>query len=495
MWLRVLLLVSALALAGIGQFVLIQENDRLHDTAVALEETTTEEIDISRLILAQVRDLVHRGSTADTSELETSLEADIRHLEGLHARRASLVTQAPGPPVPAGVDDRVGAMVLATEQILGPDGPAAHTQDRLEDLERLQGELSTLLAADQETRLQAIQAESAQNQVWSFTILGGILLLLLLAATHVVRPAIDHIQQRETRFEGDLQALHGKMAAERAAAEERERELESTIEDLEQFAYVASHDLQEPLRMVGSYVQLLDARIGDELDEEAHEFMGYVLEGVERMKQLIDDLLVYSRVGTQGTELEPTDLGAAMEAALTNLTVAREETEAEITMDDLPRVLGDSSQLTQLFQNLLSNAIKFQPEGQRPRIHIGAEQAEDGTWTISVADNGIGIVEDQRERIFVIFQRSQARDAFPGTGIGLAICKKIVDRHEGRIWVESDRFGKTPASGNADPSPAEPGEGATFHVTLKPAPDPVPDEPDGAPSRDRSVRDRSRELI
>ncbi len=496
MWIRVLFLVAALALAGIGQFVLIQENDRMQQVATSLEGVTTEEIDRSRLIFIQTRELAHRSDASATDELAADLWREASQLETLHERRVGLAGQLPGPPAPTQVQDRVGSLVALTQEIQAAEDPADRAQQALEQVDRTQGELVTLLAADQDARQQAVRAEVAQNEGWSFTILGGILALLLLAGTHVVRPSLAHIREREATFDADVRALEREMAAQQAAAEERERELEATIEDLEQFAYVASHDLQEPLRMVGSYVQLLERQLGDDLDEDSEVYMGYIREGVGRMKQLIDDLLAYSRVGTAGTALQPTELQAALDDALTNLEVRIDETDAEITQDRVPAVLGDRSQLTQLFQNLISNALKFQPREQQPRVHIGAERAEDGAWTISVADNGIGIDEDQRERIFVIFQRSQARDAYPGTGIGLAICKKIVERHEGEIWVDSQGQRQPEPSSNGKTVPAEPGDGATFKFTLQPAPTPSTEGTEGAPGdEDRSVHDRSRELI
>jgi len=233
------------------------------------------------------------------------------------------------------------------------------------------------------------------------------------------------------------------------AAEELERraaELARSNAELEQFAYVASHDLQEPLRMVASYTQLLARRYHDRLDADAQEFIAYAVEGVTRMHLLIGDLLAYSRAGRQ-KELQPTDCGVVVGRALRNLRVALEEKGANVTCGTLPTVMGDPAQLGQLFENLLRNAIKFCNEG-RPEVHVGAVR-EGSDWLFSVRDNGIGIDPQYAQRIFVMFQRLHGREAYPGTGIGLAICKKIVDRHGGRIRVDG-----------------RPGEGCTFVFTL-----------------------------
>ena len=213
-------------------------------------------------------------------------------------------------------------------------------------------------------------------------------------------------------------------------------ELARSNAELQQFAYVASHDLQEPLRMIGSYTQLLERRYGEKLDADAREFMDFIVDGATRMKQLIEDLLAFSRVGTRGKELRPVQAQSALDRALINLRAAIESSDAQITHDALPDVTADDSQLTQLFQNLIGNAIKFKNKDEPVRIHVGVHDAGD-EWRFSVSDNGIGIEPQYFERIFMVFQRLHTRDEYAGTGIGLAICKKVVDRHHGRIWVES----------------------------------------------------------
>jgi PAS domain S-box-containing protein len=229
--------------------------------------------------------------------------------------------------------------------------------------------------------------------------------------------------------------------AEQALAEQARKlqqaleELQRSNAELEQFAYVASHDLQEPLRMVASYCQLLQRRYQAKLDQNANEFISFAVEGAKRMQSLINDLLLYSRVGTKGKAFAPTALEQVLGDALVNLTVAVEEARAEITHGQLPTVMGDPTQLLQLFQNLIGNALKFRREAP-VQVRIDAHH-EGGQWVISVSDNGIGIDPQYAERIFMIFQRLHTREQYPGTGIGLSVCKKIVERHGGRIWVES----------------------------------------------------------
>jgi PAS domain S-box-containing protein len=235
-----------------------------------------------------------------------------------------------------------------------------------------------------------------------------------------------------------------------AELQQQQTELSRSNADLEQFAYAASHDLQEPLRAVGGCVNLLQARYGEKLDERAHEYMQHAVEGASRMQNLIDDLLSFSRVGTRGKEFQPVSCDQAVENALKNLSVSIAEKQAQVEHRPLPMVLGDLTQLSLVFQNLIGNALKF-CGAEKPCIQVEAEKRP-REWEIVVRDNGIGIDPQYFERIFVIFQRLHTRKEYPGTGMGLALCKKVIERHGGRIWVES-----------------ESGKGTTFRFTL-PAP-------------------------
>ncbi len=224
-------------------------------------------------------------------------------------------------------------------------------------------------------------------------------------------------------------------------------ELARSNRDLEQFAYVASHDLQEPLRMVATYTQLLAERYRGKLDVDADKYIHYAVDGALRMQKLVQDLLAFSRVGRQGMALESFDCNAVLQASLVNLEAAIQESGVVVEHTQLPHVVADGSLILQVFQNLIGNAIKFRGP-QPPAIRVSAE-AQGKEWVFSVADNGIGIAAEQAENVFVIFRRLHTRTEYPGNGIGLSICKKIIEQHGGRIWFES-----------------EPGHGSTFRFTL-----------------------------
>jgi signal transduction histidine kinase len=298
--------------------------------------------------------------------------------------------------------------------------------------------LRTLAAAeqmqDEERRLLAIRVSQATRESGEakLALIFGTPLALLITAGASWTAVRDGA--RRERAEADL--LH------------KVDELKRSNEELGNFAYVASHDLQEPLRMVTSYLQLLSRRYRGKFDAEADEFIDFAVDGATRMRLLIQDLLAYSRVGTVDAPLVDTSSQEALKLALNNLKSTIAESGALVTYDPLPKVLAIETQLTQLFQNLVGNAVKYQNTGT-PKIHVSARRIEGKKWLFAVKDNGLGIEPQYFEKIFGMFQRLHGREEFSGTGIGLAICKKIVERHGGTISVESQA-----------------GEGSTFRFAL-----------------------------
>jgi signal transduction histidine kinase len=265
-----------------------------------------------------------------------------------------------------------------------------------------------------------------------------------------IRRAVQEHQQRERRRQAEEELAH------------KVEELARSNRELEQFAYVASHDLQEPLRMVASYTELLAERYRGKLDDQADKYIGYAVDGAKRMQRLIHDLLAYARVSSQPKPLQPTDASAVLADVLAQLRTTIEKNRAEVVCRKLPIINADQMQLGQVFQNLIGNAIKFR--GQKPpRVEIRAERSGE-MWDFAVADDGIGIPKENSDRIFQMFQRLHTREEYEGSGIGLAIAKRIVERHGGRIWFDST-----------------PGEGTTFHFTI----------PNGGGSRREESRSNS----
>jgi signal transduction histidine kinase len=257
-----------------------------------------------------------------------------------------------------------------------------------------------------------------------------------------------------TAVAGDVEDMRKRIVAELEASREVQDaltrqaaeldaqavELRRSNTELEQFAYVASHDLQEPLRKVASFCQLLEKRYGDQLDERGRQYIDFAVDGAKRMQVLINDLLTFSRVGRLNDARDPVDLDQALDKALRNLTAAVEESGAAVDRpEDLPEIIGDPTLLTMLWQNLVGNALKFRHPDRTPHVTVtcGADPEDPAMWRLSVTDNGIGIPEQFAEKVFVIFQRLHGRDAYGGTGIGLALCKKIVEHHGGRIWIDT----------------------------------------------------------
>jgi signal transduction histidine kinase len=282
------------------------------------------------------------------------------------------------------------------------------------------------------------------------------------------------------RLAADVDAMRRKISAELTEVREargqvqwvneqlqvQAEELTRSNRDLEQFAYVASHDLQEPLRKVASFCQLLQRRYAGQLDERADQYIAFAVDGAQRMQRLINDLLAFSRIGRLTAGFTDIDLNAMMKDVAAQVEPARQYAQGEITWDRLPTVEGEEPLLTTLFTNLVGNSLKFRRPNVPPRVHVSAIE-RDGQWEIAVADNGLGIEKEFADKVFIIFQRLHAKDAYPGTGIGLAIVKKIVEYHGGRVWLDPDVT-----------------EGTTVRFTLPSAPvlsgPPAPTQPDGA---------------
>ena len=266
------------------------------------------------------------------------------------------------------------------------------------------------------------------------------------ATDYVLKDSLARLAVSVRRALAEKRLRDQRQQAEKDLARKVE-ELARSNRDLEQFAYIASHDLQEPLRMVAAYTQLLAERYRGKLDADADKFIGYAVEGALRMQTLIQDLLAFSRVGHNGNSGKTSDCNRVVDDALLNLRAAIEESGATVTRDDLPVVVAEHAQLIQVFQNLIGNAIKFRGK-EKLVIRVSAER-QDAHWLFSLTDNGIGIAPEYHEVIFAIFQRLHARTEYAGNGVGLAICKKIIEHYGGRIWVKSD-----------------PGKGCSFQFTL-----------------------------
>ncbi len=302
-----------------------------------------------------------------------------------------------------------------------------------------------------ESLLERTSLEDAQRALLNILEDSGAEKARLEEAQRAVLNILDDFLNEKTHLQGTQRAVLNILEdfdLERIKVERSVGELKRSNDELQQFAYVASHDLQEPLRMVASYTQLLAKRYKGRLDADADEFIDYAVDGCNRMQGLIQDLLAYSRAGTNGKELLKISSEKALKDALANLRATIEESGAVVTNDALPAITTDDTQLALVFQNLVGNAIKYHgPEV--PHVHVSANKNGGKEWIFSVRDNGLGIDPQYFERIFILFQRLHGRTEFKGTGIGLAICKKILERLGGRIWVES-----------------QPEKGSTFHFAL-----------------------------
>jgi PAS domain S-box-containing protein len=385
------------------------------------------------------------GFRGTGSDVTAAVEAEHRAAT-IHRRFAEAIESIPASLLLCDADDRIVICNSATQRYFPKVAHLLVPGTRFEDLVRAQAKSGSLteVSDDVEAWVAARMnrhrsAESVMTRhhddgrwvqiIERRTSEGGII---------GIRIDVTELKQRE-------QALSEQSAKIAEYAEELER----SNRELEQFAYIASHDLQEPLRMVASYCQLLQRRYRGSLDQDADEFIGFAVEGAGRMQRLINDLLTYSRVGRNGTRFELMPASAAVEAALANLKGAIAEAGASVAVGALPLIAGDRTQLVQLFQNLIGNAIKFRREEPATVRVEASEPTDEGRVRITVADNGIGIEPDYLDRVFLIFQRLHDRTKYPGTGIGLAIVKKVVENHGGRVWIEST-----------------PEVGSRFHFTL-----------------------------
>jgi signal transduction histidine kinase len=289
--------------------------------------------------------------------------------------------------------------------------------------------------------------EGSEELVFESYALGGVDYIVKPVNPRLLRAKVQVFIELHRKTEEARRETERRIRAEEIAA--LVEELARSNAELEQFACAASHDLQEPLRMITSYAGLLGREYEDKLDERARMYLDYVRNGAVRMKQMVDCLLYYARIGHHGRPFERVDMDAVLAEVLGNMKLTLEETGAQVTSGDLPEVMGDRIELTRVFQNLLSNALKFRKSDHPPIVHFSVERAG-GEWRFEVADNGIGIDPRHAERIFAVFQRLHPIDRYQGTGIGLSECKKIVERHGGRIWVES-----------------RPNEGSSFYFTLR----------------------------
>ncbi|MFI1143356.1 CHASE3 domain-containing protein [Streptomyces sp. NPDC020780] len=492
-WVHLILAGFVLVVCGclvVGGLVLSRISDRTTELVDRIQPARSSSFQLQNALLDQETGVRGFALTGDTSFLEP-YEAGMR-AERLHLARVRALVGDEQPF--AGDLDRIeeasrqwrtrwAEPLIAAGREGGPAGeaslPVRRSKAEFDTLRALytvqQQDLST--ARDQ-VRAELDDARTTRDRVLVALLIGFVLtvvsLSLLLhrvvgrplsrlatASSGVRSGAFD--RRIEVHGPSDVRAvasavedMRRRLVAELAESQERETllaeqtgELRRSNAELEQFAYVASHDLQEPLRKVASFCQLLEKRYGTELDERGKQYIDFAVDGAKRMQVLINDLLTFSRVGRVHESWKPVDLERSLDRALSNLTLAVEEAGATVVREDpLPELLGDSTSLTMIWQNLIGNAVKFRRPDVPCRITVGCVREGDD-WHLTVADNGIGIAPEFSDKVFVIFQRLHARDEYEGTGIGLSLCRKIIEFHGGRIWL--------------DPEPAE---GTLIHFTL-----------------------------
>ncbi|HEU4425336.1 MAG TPA: ATP-binding protein [Pilimelia sp.] len=469
----------------------------------------------------------YRTGITRERELIASMDALLGGEAGIRAQLAEIEQQAEE------WRRQVALPILAAVDTGGPEAarPLINDAARIR-FDRLRESVTAL----QESVLQlrdhvAREARQTSNGLVALLICAAVIVLvagvamLVLMHRMVTRPVLDLAAQvravasgdydREissgggpelARLAADVDAMRRRIASDLAEVREARSQIEWVNEqlqaqaaeltrsnrDLEQFAYVASHDLQEPLRKVASFCQLLQRRYAGQLDERADQYIAFAVAGAQRMQRLINDLLAFSRIGRITAGFTDVDLDRVLAEVTTGVEVAREAADAEVTWSDLPVVEGEESLLTTLFGNLISNSLKFRRPGVAPRIHVSARRL-DTDWEITVQDNGIGIEKEFAEKVFVIFQRLHPRDSYPGTGIGLAIVKKIVEYHGGRVWLDEDVTEGTTIRFTLPGAPALAGPPADGDAPAsEPLPEPPSDQPAGehpAPATDAESRE------
>jgi signal transduction histidine kinase len=360
--------------------------------------------------------------------------------------------------------DEVAEPLIARVRAFGPNATLAVPDDHARDTFGRAADSITSLGRDLTTRRDEVRLDANATSTALVVLLFGAVVTVVLAAIAlaellrrmVTQPILELGAQvrrvaggdYEHEIEGggpgelarlarDVNAMRQQINRDLVTVEQQAEELTRSNRDLEQFAYVASHDLQEPLRKVASFCQLLQRRYAGQLDERADQYIAFAVDGAQRMQRLINDLLAFSRIGRFTSGFTDVDLNKVAQDAAWQFDTVREETEAEITFEGLPTVRGEEPLLGALFANLIGNALKFRRPDRPPRVHLSARRV-DGEWEVACEDNGIGIAPEFTEKVFVIFQRLHAKESYAGTGIGLAIAKKIVEYHGGRIWVDTN---------------------------------------------------------